>query len=293
MPTTNNDIYYETHGDHNNPCIMLIAGLGNQLVCWPDTFINELVTAGFYIVAFDNRDSGYSKHYHDAPAPEVIKIISAIKNGEKITPPYLLIDMANDVINLMDELNIKQAHMLGISMGGMIAQLLAINFPTRTLSLICIATTSNEPGLPDAKTEVMQMFFAKPKENTLENYVADKVALYKIYNHPNYFNHEEAAALHTKVYQRDSNNRDGFKRQLFAIIATPPRTERLKQTKIPSLIIHGDYDPAFPLEHGKQLAEIIPNSKLSIIPLMGHGIPSGLVKPITSEIIKFVAGINQ
>lgn len=272
----NFELCYETLGDPKNPSMILIMGIGGQLIHWPEKLIQGLVNKGFYVVIFDNRDSGLSRHYDHIETPTINEVMEKIKKGEIILPPYTLEDMASDVISLMNELNTKKAHIVGISMGGMIAQLIALNYPEHVLSLTCIASSSGDQSLPPARPQVMALFFSqKSAANDLESYIDNRVKLYKIYNHPDHFDEENIRAMCIKTYKR-SHDAPGFNRQLFAIMHAKSRTQRLKQLQIPSLVIHGDYDSAFPLEHGKQLAACLPNSRLEIIPKMGHGLPECL-----------------
>jgi pimeloyl-ACP methyl ester carboxylesterase len=281
-------LYYKTFGDKTDPCILLIMGIGGQLIQWPSALIQGLVKQNFYVVVFDNRDAGLSEDYDHIPTPNIMEVISQLQEGQSFTPPYTLKDMSSDTVSVMDELQIKQAHILGVSMGGMIAQLVALDYPEPVLSLICIATTSGDPSLPPPKPEVLEFFFSpKRQEESLDDYVQNKLQLYKIYNHPS---HVDEAALHDlliKTYHR-SNKPNGFKRQLLAIMGTKPRMERLKKLSLPTLVIHGDYDPAFPLEHGKQLAALIPNSRLEIIEKMGHGLPECLCQQLVDYIVTHV-----
>jgi pimeloyl-ACP methyl ester carboxylesterase len=291
MPYADNgNLYYETHGSDSDPCIVLIAGIGAQLIYWPAEFINALVASGLYVVVFDNRDSGLSKHYDSVATPSVEEVIACVQSGGEFVPPYTLLDMAQDVVCLLHELAVEKAHIAGISMGGMVAQIIATKHPEKVLSLICIASSSSEPGLPPAKPEVMNLFFKPSAGNSCDDYVNRKVELYKVYNHPDYFDEKWTHDIHVQVYARDSSQ-TGFKRQLFAILATPARTAALQQCSVPSLIIHGDYDPAFTLEHGKQLAECIPGSKLSVVEKMGHGLPDGILQIVVRDIVTFIAKI--
>lgn len=284
-------IYYEAFGNPNNPCIILIMGIGGQLIHWPNEFIQGLVDNGFFVVIFDNRDAGLSQYYHDSNTPELHNVIKALQQGQSVSIPYTLVDMANDVITILGKLQIKKAHILGISMGGMIAQLVAIKFPHYVLSLICIATTSGEANLPPAKSEVLDFFFSsKSHVETLESYLQNKMQLHKIYNHPDHVNEEEMRTLYIKTYQR-AHRPDGFKRQLLALISTKPRSQQLRALSTPALIIHGTYDPVFSIEHGKQLANCIPNSKLIVIEKMGHGLPPILCNEIVNSIHQFIINI--
>ena len=281
-------IHYETIGNPNKPCIILTMGIGGQLIHWPEKFIKGLSEKGFFVVIYDNRDAGLSKHYDHLKTPEVNEAIALKMAGRPVLLPYLLDDMAGDVIALMNQLNVEKAHMLGISMGGIIAQLTAIHYPERVLSLTCIATTSGDENLPPAKPEV-NVFFSTPKRKSgnIDDYVNDKLMLYKIYNHPDFFDEQIIRALHIRAYHRD-HNAVGFKRQLLAMLAAGSRVEKLKKLKMPSLIVHGEYDPAFSVEHGRDLADCIVNSELVILEKLGHGLPEQLSVQICQSICDFI-----
>lgn len=277
-------ICYKTFGNPKNPCIILIMGIGGQLIHWPIEFTQGLADKNFYVVTFDNRDSGLSQYYDHLETPDINNFIESLQQGKPVSPPYTLEDMASDIILLMDKLNIKKAHIAGISMGGIIAQITALEYPERVLSLTCIASTSGDQNLPPAKPEVLACFFAPQKQaEDLNSYLENKIKLYKIYNHPDHIDENKLRELYTKTYHR-SHNPSGFKRQLMAMICARPRVERLKRLTIPCLVIHGDYDPTFPLEHGKHLAEILPNAHFEIIPNMGHGLPESLCLKIVGII---------
>lgn len=282
-------IYYETVGNPSDPCIILIAGIGGQLTDWPSTITQCLADNGFYVVTFDNRDAGLSRHYDELGIPDFNKIFADNQQGKPITPPYTLEDMAFDIIALMDELKIKKAHMIGASMGGIIAQYVALNHADRVLSLTCIFSTSGDPALPQPKKEVSAFFSSSMghKEQSVESLVNNKLQLYKIYNHPDYFDEIKITNQIMASIKR-GNYPAGFKRTLLASICEQPRTNKLKKMKVPCLIIHGDYDPVFSIEHGKQLAECIEGSHLEIIEKMGHGLPDYFAKKVVELIVKYL-----
>jgi steroid delta-isomerase-like uncharacterized protein len=277
-------ICYETAGDPANPCILLIAGIGAQLLNWPKPFIQSLVDNGFHVVSYDNRDAGLSKHYDEYGAPSIQDLLQG-KLPEKF---YTLNDMANDARLLLDELKISAAHIVGISMGGMIAQLVAINYPLRVKSLTCIATSSSEKGLPDSSPDVQQFFFSpkRDKASTKADHIKEKAALYKVYNHPVFFDEDEVNGLHEQLYDRN-HDPVGFMRQMIAMAVSSPRTQQLKTLDIPALIIHGDYDPVFPIEHGRQLAGAIRESQLIELAKFGHGLPGHFCEIVAKHMIEF------
>lgn len=281
-------ICYETFGNPSNPCVILIMGISGQLIHWPNKFTQGLVRKGFYVVTFDNRDAGLSQYYDHINAPSLTEAIVAKQQGRDLKSPYTLNDMAADVILLMKKLCIPKAHLVGISMGGIIAQLVAIEYPKFVLSLTCIASTSGDPNLPPAKPEVLAFFFSpRRQDEDIETAVTNKMQLHRIYNHPDHIDEDIIRKLYIKTYNR-SHKPSGFKRQLLALIAAEPRGEKLKRLQVPSLIIHGDYDPVFPLEHGKELAKCLSNSHLEIIAKMGHGLPECLCDKIVDLIVKHI-----
>lgn len=286
-------ICYQTYGDPNHPCIILILGIGGQLIDWPATLTQGLVNKGLYVVTFDNRDCGLSRHYNELGVPDFSAAIAAKQQGKSFTPPYTLEEMSADVIALMDELHIKKAHIAGISMGGIIAQYVALNYVNRVLSLTCIATTSGDPKLPPAKKEVLEFFASSftSSKKTLECLINEKLHLFKIYNHPDYFNEEKIKSKLILSFKR-AHDPHGFKRLLLAMVCADNRTDRLKKMIVPCLIIHGDYDPVFPVEHGIQLAESITKSRLEIIQNMGHGLPDDICEKIVNLIKKSIIDLQ-
>lgn len=251
-------IYYKCIGNPSHPCIILITGIEGQLTSWPRQLTHDLTERGFYVVTFDNRDAGLSKHYEELGVPDLHSAISAKQQGKSFTPPYRLEDMASDVILLMNKLQISKAHILGLSMGGMIAQYVALNYPECVISLTCIASSSGDTHLPTAKSEVLNFFAASLSntEQSQEDLIKRKLDLLKIYLHPDHVQEEKLREFVTLSVKR-AHYPDGFKRTILAMIYAEPRTERLKTLTLPTLIIHGDYDPVFSIEHGKQLASLI------------------------------------
>lgn len=279
-------ICYKTFGIPSNPVIILMMGIGGQLIQWPDQITQGLAHQGFYVITFDNRDSGLSCYYDHLFTPDLIKAILAKKLGKPFHPPYTLNDMAHDVVVLMDKLSIPKAHIVGLSMGGMIGQIIALEYQERVLSLTCIASTSGDAHLPPSKPKVLQFFLTRhsPAEN-LDSYVKTMIDVNKIYNHPDDFNEKYARDLYTRSYQR-AFHPEGFKRQLLAVLFAAPRGEQLRQLKLKSLVIHGDYDPVFPLEHGKQLAQCLHTTAFTVIEKMGHALPERVHKTIVELIAK-------
>ncbi|GAB4222659.1 MAG: alpha/beta hydrolase [Gammaproteobacteria bacterium] len=278
MPTLNSNntsIYYETVGQPHNPCIIFIMGIGGQLIHWPDALIQGIAARGFFVVTFDNRDVGLSGYYDHLPTPTINQALAAQQAGETIDLPYTLIDMADDVVTLMDGLAISTAHIVGISMGGFIAQYLALNHATRLLSVTLMATSSGDPGLPSPSDQVLDYFFKSKKDSVastvgvLHEAIQRHVEQYQLYSYPDMDDLAAVIALQTKAYWR-AYHPQGQQRQLLAVMFAKPRGKLLKAVNLPVLIIHGDHDPVVPVEHAYQLAACLPHAQLKIIEQMGH-----------------------
>lgn len=283
-------ISYETRGKAENPSIILITGLGGQLIQWSESFINGLIDKNLFVVIFDNRDSGLSKHYDNFGIADFQKRIAAKMAGENIIPPYTLSDMADDILMLMQQLSLEKAHILGSSMGGMIAQSFALKYPDRISSLILIATSSGDVGLPPSDPKVLdciQGSFSNSSE-TLDSFIEGKMGLSRLYD-PHFFNEAKSRTLFAKMFERNAGKgSDGFKRQLLALISQTPRGEKLRQLTLKSLILHGRLDAAFPLEHGEYLHQVLENSQLEIIEKMGHLVSEELSEEIVGKIGRFM-----
>ena len=273
MAKTNGvELCYDIFGDANAEPMVLIMGLGAQMIFWDDDFCKELAGRGFRVVRFDNRDIGLSTKMSGGKPLTAIDFLKL--RIFKIPPQasYRLWDMANDVIGLMDLLGIKKAHIVGLSMGGAIAQEIAMNHPDRVLSLTSIMATSGNPKLPNPTKEAMAMLVA-PAPKTKDEYFARFAANWKILRGAS-FPADEAKdhARAERTYARGLNPA-GVGRQLRAIMASGDRTSRLRGVKARTLVIHGTIDPLVPPEHGKAVAGTIPGAKLLLIEGMGHALP--------------------
>lgn len=272
---------YRTYGDKENEAIVLIAGLGQQLIAWPLKFVEALVEKCFYVVCFDNRDVGRSQRINETPPNTLQKLLGkAPKHG------YSLKDMASDVIGLMQHLSIQQAHIAGMSMGGMIAQTVAVNFPQHTLSLTSLFSTtgSKKVGQP---TFGSLLRIVSPPAKTKKKSISDFVKLMKYFGPSSYkidqFELENYASL---AWDRNQglNNESGFSRQIAAIYRSGDRSQELRQIKIPTLIIHGDDDVLVQPSGGIACAELIPNANLKIFSGMGHYLPQAILPEIVNLI---------
>jgi pimeloyl-ACP methyl ester carboxylesterase len=272
VKANNIEIEYETFGDPSDKPLFLIMGLGSQMIQWEEGFIKEFTDRGFFVIIFDNRDVGLSSKCEEAGDPDLMKAFTAVQQGKDFETPYTLGDMADDTVGLLDALNIEKAHICGASMGGMIAQTIAIRHPSRVMSLTSIMSTTGNPDLPQMTQEASQVLF-NPVPPEREAYIENMVRVGKfIYGSGFPFNEDKQRTFAAKVFDRCFYPH-GVERQTLAIMADGNRTERLSAIKVPTLVIHGRDDPLFPVEGGKDTAEAIPGSELVIIDGMGHSLP--------------------
>lgn len=281
------DIEYETAGRKGDPAMLLIMGLGAQLTIWPDAFCGGLAAKGFYVVRFDNRDTGLSTDFGAWGVPNIADALGKAMKGEKVEAPYLLKDMAADAIGLLDALGLDKAHVVGASMGGMIAQLVAALWPKRTRSLVSIMSTSGRPGLPPGKPEALAMLTAQPEGPAREQLVQHGMKLRRTIAGPGYPMPE--AELRAFV-EKNVDRRwypEGAARQYLSVIASGDRVELLKTVKAPTLVLHGEDDPLLPVECGRDVARLVPGAEIRTYPGWGHDFPGGMIPTLVDRIAAF------
>jgi pimeloyl-ACP methyl ester carboxylesterase len=265
-------IEYETFGVPSNQALLLIIGLGNQLIHWQDEFCQQIADNGYYVIRYDNRDVGLSTKFDEVGMPEIMEKVMALFSREKITTPYIIEDMANDAVGLLDALSIDKAHICGMSMGGMIAQTFAINNPSRTLSLISIYSHSGNREFVPTQEVMEAMMEPIPEER--EQYIDYQLKLFKlIFGTGLPFDVEFHKTVFARTYDR-SFCPEGTGRQYLAIMVQKDRTPELRKLQVPSLIIHGDEDPLVPITGGKATADAIPGAEFMIVKGMGHVLPN-------------------
>ncbi len=281
------DIEYERFGPEDRETVLLIMGLSGQLTLWPVELCEELVSRGYHVVRFDNRDIGLSSKFEEAGLPDMGALIGALLSGEKPDAPYSLDDMAADAAGLLEALDIEKAHIVGASMGGMIAQLVATNHPEKVLSLTSIMSTTGNPELPQAKPEAMAALTAPaPDPTDLEAVVARGMNTWQTIGSPGYPTDE---ALLREWVLRDFHRSffpNGILRQMAAIISNGDRREKLKSVSVPTVVLHGVDDPLVPIEGGRDTAASIAGAELIEVPGMGHDFPLGLVTIFADAITK-------
>lgn len=285
MPKTivnNIEIEYETIGNPHSKPLLLIAGLGSSLLAWPEQMCKSLVDRGFFVIKFDNRDVGLSSKLINAGIPNFVEINEAFARGERPTVPYNLEDMANDAVGVLDALNIEKAHVLGASMGGMIAQILGYKFPSRVLSLTLIMSTTGNPTLPPSKPEVMAQFFA-PLPPEREAFIEEMVKRDRLIHGTFPYDERQARDYRMKEYDR-CYYPEGVMRQLAAMAVPGNLKPKIAAIRAPTVVIHGSEDPFNLIEAGKDIATAIPNAKLVILEGMGHSLPREVIPRILNEI---------
>ena len=277
------ELCFDTFGDPAAPPLVLIMGLAAQMIAWDDDFCAALAGRGYHVVRFDNRDIGESTWFADAGVPDVQGAFMAAMQGKPVPAPYLLSDMADDVVGLLDALGVASAHIVGASMGGAIAQTLAIHHPERVRTLTSIMATSGAPGLPPPTPEAMAMLF-RPPPTTQAAYFEGYVQTWNLLRAGS-FPLDEARDL-TRAGQNFARglNPAGVARQLVAIVASGSRKGALAGVRVPTLVIHGDVDPLVPLACGVDVAESVPDAKLLVIKGMGHALPISMWPQIIDAI---------
>lgn len=265
------DIYYDTTGDPGGRAVLLVAGLGMQCTSWPPSWTAHFAADGRFVVAFDNRDVGLSTHLASAGSPDLLGFLQ----GRGIDAPYLLAAMADDAAGLLDRLEIDQAHVIGVSMGGMIVQELAIRHPSRLVSLCSIMSTTGDPSVGAPSPEALATLMNDPPSSADE--AAElAVSMSNVIGSPAYPADpvlERARAI--AAYER-SNDPAGVARQLAAILASPDRTARLGGVTVPTLVIHGASDPLIGPSGGEATARAIGGAELVMVEGMGHDLPPEL-----------------
>jgi pimeloyl-ACP methyl ester carboxylesterase len=277
------EIEYETIGDLNSRPLLLIAGLGSQMLVWSDEMCKSLANRGFFVIRFDNRDVGLSTKFEDAGMPNFMEINATYSRREKPEVPYTLEDMASDAVGVLNALNIDKAHVCGASMGGMIAQVMAYRYPSRVLTLTIIISTTGNPELPQARPEIMAHFFA-PVPSEREAYIEEMVKRDRLIYGTYPFDEAQSREYRAKEYDR-SYYPEGAARQLAAMAVPGNIKPEIAAIRAPTLVIHGSEDPFNHVEAGKEIASTIPGAELLILDGMGHSFPREVIPRIIKELV--------
>ena len=277
-------IEYDEHGDRAAPPILLVMGLGAQMTLWPIELVDALVARGFRVIRYDNRDIGLSHKFEGAKAPGMVKLLLLSRFGLKPRVPYILADMADDGIGVLDALGIAKAHIVGASMGGMIAQHMAFSHPDRVLSLTSIMSTTGNRKLPGGSREAIAVLTKRPPSADEDVLVEHGLKVARAIGSPGYRPDEARLRERTRALIKRSFYPAGLPRQFAATVADGDRRERLRSVVAPTLVIHGEADPLVPLPGGEDTARSIAGAKLKTVPGMGHDLPLELVDEIADAI---------
>jgi proline iminopeptidase len=270
-------IAFDTAGDAKSTPVLLVHGLGMQLTSWPDEFVDGLVELGFYVIRFDHRDSGLSTKFDRAGKPN--RVWSWLKSQLKlpVAPAYRLEDMADDALGVLSSLGVARAHLVGVAMGGMVAQILAARYPQRVLSLTSIMSSSGKRGLPGPTPAVRQALLRRPADpNDVDSIIEAAISLQQAIGSPAYPTPEKQLRRRAARALRRCYCPAGTARQMRAVAAAPERSELLRAILAPTLVIHGAADPLVPLACGEDTAAQIPGARLEVIQGMGHDLPAQL-----------------
>jgi len=279
---------YETFGSPADPAILLIMGLGGQLLLWPEALCQALAQGGFYVIRYDNRDVGLSSKIDNAGKPNLTRAGLRLLLGLPVQSGYSLEDMAADAVGLLDALRIRRAHIVGMSMGGMIGQILAAQHGERVASFTAIMTTSGNTRLPQASFKLRLRLTRRPQRTDRESLIRHSMNTWKLIGSPGY--PSDVATLRAMV-ERDQQRclyPRGMARQTLAIMAAKSRLPLLKQIVAPTLVIHGEADPLVPVAAGHELAREIAGARLELIAGMGHDLPAPLLPRIGGLILGHV-----
>ena len=286
-------IEYDTFGPRDADPLLLVMGLGAQMIAWDEEFCEMIAAKGHHVIRFDNRDVGLSTKFDHLGMPDIPAIFAARAQGNPVeNAPYLLDDMADDAAALLGALGIERAHIVGASMGGMIVQAMAIRHPKHVVSMTSIMSTTGNPALPQAKPEAMAVL-TTPAAEDREGRIAQGLASQKVIGSTGFpFDEARFRERAEMAYDRCFYPA-GMMRQMAAIMASPSRKEALGSVRVPSLVVHGDIDPLVPVEGGKDTAEAIPGAELLIIPGMGHDLPREVCPTIVDAMARTAAKARQ
>jgi pimeloyl-ACP methyl ester carboxylesterase len=278
------EIVYETFGDPADPTVLLIMGLGVQMLGWDAEFCELLAGRGFQVVRFDNRDVGRSTKIEGGPGADVM----AAAAGDTSSASYTLDDMADDCIGLLDHLEVESAHVVGASQGGMIAQTVAIRHPGRVLSLTSIMSTTGDRAVGQPHPEAIPALLTRPPANR-DEFVESVVAAWRVIGSPGFEADEERLRERARASFDRGYHPDGTARQLVAILASGDRTEALRRLDVPTSVIHGTDDLLVDVSGGKATVAAVPDAKLELIEGMGHDLPRELWPRFVDSIVENAA----
>ena len=282
------DIAYQLHGNSLQPTLLLIHGLSTPLTGWPKAMVDAFVAANFQVLLLDNRDVGRSEQLDYFSIPNMGWVVTKLKLGLSIKTPYQLEDMMQDVVALLDALNLAEVHVVGASMGGMIAQLMAIHHPRRVKTLTSIMSTTGYKKLPGIDKNIRKTLMQKPVSKDYKDQMDYHIKKWQVIGSPDYPCTETDLQQYVESMLQRGITAKGTIRQMLSIMVAGNREDALSKLDIPSLVIHGDRDGLVNLAGGKATAQAIPNAKLKVYPGMGHDFPVELIPNIVDDIVAHV-----
>lgn len=281
------EIEVEDTGEATRPAVLLIMGLGMQLIGWPDGFWQGLHAAGFRVIRMDNRDAGLSTSFDAAGVPNLLWAGMKHKFGWQQKPAYTLQDMAQDALGVLSALKVARAHVVGVSMGGMIAQRVALTAPDNVVSLTSIMSSSGAEGLPAADPEVLKKMFGKPSQPGVAGALEHSLGLLQALASPAFAQDAQAVRERVMAAMQRSYRPAGVARQTLAVMSDAARADLLQQLRVPTLVVHGKADPLVPYACGEDTARRISGARLLGIEGMGHDLPPAVVARLLEALVPF------
>ncbi len=290
ISTNNIELEYETFGDPAHSPILLIMGLGGQMIHWPEEFCQTLADAGHYVIRYDNRDVGLSTRISGLGKTKLIRAGLKSLLGLRVRAPYTLDDMALDALGLLDALKIESAHVVGVSMGGMIGQIVAAKYPERVRSFVCWMSSSGNPRLPGPSMKIRMRLVSRPPKTDRESLVRYSMQTWRLIGSPQY--PTEPSVLRGKIERAFDRAfyPPGLARQTLGILASGSRVSLIRQIKAPTLVLHGQDDALVPVAAAHDLARHIPGARLEIIRGMGHDLPPQLLPRLARLVLDHISG---
>ena len=272
-------------GEADRPAVLLVMGLGMQLTAWPPEFVDALHSAGLRVIRYDHRDIGLSTHLDHLGTPNLLWENLKLRLGLPVRTPYTLGELAADALALLDALGVERAHVVGVSMGGMVAQRVALAAPERVLSLTSIMSSSGDRGLPGPQPQVLRALLSRPRDHSEAGIADHLVRFLQLIGSPAYpLSETELRELVLRAIRR-SYHPAGTARQLAAIAADTKRPQELGRIAAPTLVLHGRDDPLMPMACGEDTARRIPGARFVSVPGMGHDLPPGVVERLLEALL--------
>ena len=285
------ELEYETFGDPKHPAILLIMGLGGQLIHWPEPFCEKLAQAGYYVIRFDNRDAGLSTRISGHGQSKLVRAGLKSLLGLPVQAPYTLDDMARDTVGLLDALTIESAHVVAVSMGGMIGQILAAQYPQRVKSFVCWMSSSGNPRLPGPSLKIRMRMVTRPPKLDRESLIQYSMETWRLIGSPGFpVEPRELRARIERAFDR-AYYPAGLARQTLCILASGHRLPLLKHIKAPTLVLHGQDDALIPVAAAHDLARRIAGAQLEIIKGMGHDLPPQLLPKLADRVLAHIENL--